>query len=122
MRQSSRREFLALAAAGLAAAKPPRLIIDTHLEVWSFDPKFPFHHPERPDLKRVPVEAPVENEVAEMDEFGLKYAVLINPRYYGWDNSYIDYALHKYPDKFVAHGLLDPLGPDPGGRLRYWIK
>ncbi len=122
MRQSSRREFLALAAAGLAAAKPPRLIIDTHLEVWSFDPKFPFHHPERPDLKRVPVEAPVENEVAEMDEFGLKYAVLINPRYYGWDNSYIDYALHKYPDKFVAHGLLDPLGPYPGGRLRYWIK
>jgi hypothetical protein len=31
---ASRREFLALAAALLAAAKPARLIIDTHLEVW----------------------------------------------------------------------------------------
>lgn len=124
MRPSSRREFL-IAAAGclsaVAAAKRPELIIDTHLEVWTFDPKFPFHHPERPDLKRVPVEAPIENEVAEMEQFGLKYAVLINPRYYGWDNSYIDYSLHKYPNRFVAHGLLDPLQPDPAARLRYWI-
>jgi len=122
-RMTTRRSFLATAAAAgtvCAAAKP--LIIDTHLEVWTFDPKFPFHHPERPDLKRVPVEAPIENEVSEMDEFGLKYAVLINPRFYGWDNSYIDYSLHKYPNRFVAHGLLDPLGPDPAGRLRYWIK
>jgi predicted TIM-barrel fold metal-dependent hydrolase len=119
----NRRGFLVAAAAAAtarAAAKP--LIIDTHLEVWTFDPKFPFHHPERPDLKRVPVEAPIENEVSEMDEFGLKYAVLINPRFYGWDNSYIDYSLHKYPRRFVAHGLLDPLGPDPAARLRYWIK
>src|SRR5690348_7233583 len=119
----TRRAFLATtAAATLATAKASRLIIDTHLEVWTFDPKFPFHHPERPDLKRVAVEAPIENEVAEMDEFGLKYAVLINPRYYGWDNSYIDYSLHKYPKRFVAHGLLDPLQPDPAGRLRYWIE
>src|SRR6202795_3327897 len=122
---STRRQFLtkaAVAATGAAAAQPPSPIIDTHLEVWTFDPKFPFHHPERPDLKRVPVEAHIENEVAEMDEFHLKYAVLINPRYFGWDNSYIDYSLHKYPRRFVAHGLLDPLQPDLAGRLRYWIE
>ena len=119
----SRRELLFLAAAGsVRSAEPHRLIIDTHLEVWTFDPKFPFHHPEHPELKRVPVQAPIENEVSEMQEFGLKYAVLINPRYYGWDNSYISYSLHKYPKLFVAHGLLDPEGPDPAGRLRYWIK
>jgi len=68
------------------------------------------------------VQAPVENEVAEMRKFGLKYAVLINPRYYGWDNSYVSYALHKYPKLFVAHGLLNPLGDDPSGRLRYWME
>ncbi len=119
---SSRRTFLAqVAAASVASAKPP-LIIDTHLEVWTFDPRFPFHHPERPELKRVPVEAPIENEVAEMREFGLKYAVLINPRFYGWDNSYINYSLHKYPHLFVAHGLLNPEGPDLAGRLRYWMR
>lgn len=118
----TRRALLGMAAVGLAMAKPARLIIDTHLEVWTFNPKYPFHHPERPDLKRVEVEAPIENEVSEMQEFGLKYAVLINPRYYGWDNSYISDSLHRYPNLFVAHGLLNPFDPDPPARLRYWMK
>jgi predicted TIM-barrel fold metal-dependent hydrolase len=117
----TRRQFLAQAV-GAAAGTNGAPIIDTHLEVWTFDPRFPFRHPERPDLKRVPVEAPIENEVAEMRDFGLRYAVLINPRYYGWDNSYISDSLHRYPELFVAHGLLNPDDPDPAGRLRYWIR
>ncbi len=120
--RSTRRHFLAVAAAASTARAAAAPVIDTHLEVWTFDPKFPFAHPERPDLKRVPVEAPIENEVEEMREFGLKYAVLINPRFYGWDNSYISYSLHKYPKLFVAHGLLNPSEPDPAGRLRYWVR
>lgn len=123
MRPTTRRQFVMQAAALSAtrAATAP-LIIDTHLEVWTDDPKFPFAHPERPDLKHVPVQGPIENEVEEMREFGLKYAVLINPRFFGWDNSYISYSLHKYPKLFVAHGLLNPADPDPPGRLRYWIR
>jgi predicted TIM-barrel fold metal-dependent hydrolase len=117
-----RRQFLAQGAMAMAAAKTGRLIIDTHLEVWTFDPKFPFHHPERPELKRVEVEAPIENEVAEMADFGLKYAVLVNPRFFGWDNSYIADCLRRYPKLFVGHGLLDPQEPDLAGRLRYWIR
>jgi predicted TIM-barrel fold metal-dependent hydrolase len=108
---STRRQFLAAAVAGVAASAPGSPIIDTHLEVWTFDPKFPFHHPERPELKRVDLEAPIENEVAEMRDFGLRYAVLINPRFFGWDNSYISYSLQRYPGLFVAHGLLDPARP-----------
>lgn len=119
---ASRREFLASAAALFAPAKPSRLIIDTHLEVWTSDPRFPFHHPEHPEIKKEPVQAPIENEVEDMKEFGLKYAVLINPRLFGWDNSYISYSLDEYPQLFVAHGLLDPLGPDPAERLRYWVQ
>lgn len=124
MNRFTRRSLLVQvgAAATAAAAKPARLIVDTHLEVWTFNPKFPFHHPERPDLKRVAVEAPVENEVDEMREFGLRYAVLINPRFYGWDNSYISYCLHRYPKLFVAHGLLDPEDPKIVDRLRFWMK
>src|SRR5437667_12635594 len=118
---STRRQFLAQSAAALSAAAEASPVIDTHLEVWTFDPKFPFHHPERPELKRVDVEAPIENEVEQMREFGLRYAVLINPRFYGWDNSYINYSLHKYPKLFVAHGLLNPAEPDLPGRLRYWV-
>lgn len=52
----TRRAILSQLAAGLASAKD-RLIIDTHLEVWTLDPKFPFAHPERPNLK-VPMAAP----------------------------------------------------------------
>jgi predicted TIM-barrel fold metal-dependent hydrolase len=117
---TTRRLFLAQAAAGLATAGD-RLIIDTHLEVWTIDPKFPFAHPERPNLK-VPIAAPIENQVEQMKDFGLKYAVLVNPRYFGWDNSYISYGLHKYPNLFVAHGLINPLEPDVAGKLRYWVK
>jgi predicted TIM-barrel fold metal-dependent hydrolase len=119
---TSRRTFLAQIASAAAGAPKRPLIIDTHLEVWTFNPKFPFNYPERPELRRVPVEAPIENEVAEMREFNLSYAVLINPRYFGWDNSYISYSLHKYPRLFVAHGLLNPLAPDLPGRLRYWMR
>ena len=114
-----RRSFLAQVGAALSA-KRRRLIIDTHLEVWTLDPRFPFHHPERPNLK-VDMAAPIENEVDEMRDFGLKYAVLINPRYYGWDNSYISDSLHRYPKLFVAHGLIDPLDPNVADRLRYWV-
>ena len=114
----TRRGFLAQAA---AAVKPGRLVIDTHLEVWTTDPRFPFHHPERPSVKPE-ISAPIENQVEQMHDFGLRYTVLVNPRYYGWDNSYIDYSLHKYPKLFVAHGLIDPEDPKVAERLTYWVK
>ncbi len=120
----TRRELLAGAAVASAANAAPkkRLIIDTHLEVWTLDPKFPFNHPERGANLGVKIPATIENQVEQMKDFGLKYAVLINPRYFGWDNSYISYSLHKYPKLFVAHGLINPLDPNVHERLRYWVK
>lgn len=118
--EQTRRAFLLKTAAGAVLAGKERLIIDTHLEVWTQDPKFPFAHPERPNF-RPKDEAPIENQVAQMRDFGIKYAVLINPRYYGWDNSYISYCLRKYPNLFVAHGLINPEDPNVAERLRYWV-
>lgn len=115
-----RRSLLQQLGAALLQ-KPPRLIIDTHLEVWTLDPRFPFHHPERSNLK-VDIAAPIENQVEQMREFGLKYAVLVNPRYFGWDNSYISHCLHLHPELFVAHGLINPEDPKVSDRLRYWMK
>src|SRR3989442_14002174 len=103
MSSTTRRTLIAQLAAGLATAES-RLLIDTHLEVWTIDPKFPFAHPERPNLT-VPMAAPIENQVELMKDFGLKYEGLINRRYFGWNNSYISPSLHKYPKLFVAHGL-----------------
>lgn len=116
----TRRTVLAsLAGAALPAAEP-RLLIDTHLEIWTQDPRFPFQHPERPDF-RAKDSAPVENQVAQMGDFNIRYAVLINPRYFGWDNSYIAHALHLHPGLFVAHGLLEPEDPQAPDKLRYWV-
>src|SRR6187401_332208 len=119
--QLNRRELLAgtLAAVSAAAAArtaegadaPQRLLIDTHLEVWTLDPKFPFNHPESGRNLKVEMAAPIENQVEQMRDFGLKYAVLINPRYFGWDNSYIAHSLKSYPKLFVAHGLINPEDP-----------
>lgn len=119
----SRRTFLSqLAGAGLASAQSKnRLVIDTHLEIWTQDPRFPFSHPERPDF-RAKDSAPVANQISQMKDFNIRWAVLINPRYYGWNNNYISYALHLHPDKFVAHGLLDPLDPKAPEKLRFWVK
>lgn len=115
---------MAAAAAGRAAAAPEekRLIIDTHLEVWTFNPKFPFNHPEKGQDLDVKIEAPIENQVEQMRDFGIHYAVLINPRYFGWDNSYIADCQRRFPKLFVAHGLLHPEDPQIVDRLRYWVE
>ncbi len=115
-----RRSFLVQAAAGLVT-KQPRLLVDTHIEVWTIDRKFPFGHPENPSA-RPNMPAPIENQIAQMDEFGIKYGVLITPRYFGWDNSYTEHSLRQAPNRFVAHGLLDPHNPKAPERLRSWIK
>ena len=96
-------------AGGKLAAKPrkDRLVIDTHLEVWTIDPRFPFRHPEHPEAKPT-MSATIDDQVADMREFNIKYTVLVNPRYFGWDNSYISYSLHRYPKLSVAHGLINP--------------
>lgn len=110
----------ALLAAAMAPAQ--RLLIDTHLEVWTFNPKFPFNHPERGRDLKVAIEAPIENQVEQMRDFNMKYAVLVNPRYFGWDNSYIADCRRRFPKLFVAHGLLNPEEPKIAERLRYWVK
>ena len=98
-----------------------RLIIDTHVETWNFDARFPFKHPENPNLK-VEMEAPIENQIEQMEDFGLRYGVLINPRYYGWDNSYMANCLKTYPNHFVAHGLLNPEDPKIVETLKFWVN
>ncbi len=120
----TRRTFLAQAGAGLLAqakSKKKRLVIDTHLEVWTIDPRFPFRHPEHPEAKPS-IAATIEDQVGDMREFDIHYAVLVNPRYFGWDNSYISYSLHRYPNLFVAHGLINPEEPQVADKLRYWVK
>lgn len=62
----TRRSFLSQSAATLLAKpKKDRLVIDTHLEVWTLDPRFPFRHPEHPDAKPT-MDATIDDQVADM--------------------------------------------------------
>ena len=123
-----RRQVLQMMAAGASLAgfaplpKRKRLVIDTHLEVWTFNAKYPFRHPEPERFQPPSLEAPIENQVAVMDEFDIRYGVLINPRYYGWDNSYIADCRSRFLDRFVAHGLINPLDPQNPAQLEYWMQ
>jgi predicted TIM-barrel fold metal-dependent hydrolase len=133
----SRRKFLKVAGgtgfllgvspAGLPAATAEREgkapVIDTHMHVWGNDSrKYPFPHPYIKDFSRPPHEATVEMLLDDMDRHGCTHAVLVQVIYHGWDNRYIADCVKQHPDRFKAHGLIDPTDPKVAERLEYWIK
>lgn len=136
----TRRSFLrwAGAAAGMATHSTPRSsratggdgsdrgvapIVDAHMHVWSRDlVRFPFSHPYNPDFKPPPVAGTAEMLLQEMDQYGVDYAVLVQPIYLGWDNRYLAECIKTWPQRFRAHGLIDPQGPDRADKLEYWMR
>lgn len=97
-------------------------VIDTHMHVWSLDwEQFPFSPPEA-TAKR-PEESNTAEEVVEvMGRHAVDFMVLVQVRYYGWDNRYVADCLRRYPGKFAAQGLIDPRDPNAADRLTYWMK
>jgi predicted TIM-barrel fold metal-dependent hydrolase len=95
------------------------MLIDTHVHVWALDEK---HQPAR-DARISPpaAAAPVEWLVEDMEEFGIDHCVLVQSSAFGWDNTYIVECLERYPGRFKAIGLVDPLSPDKAPDLRYWM-
>jgi predicted TIM-barrel fold metal-dependent hydrolase len=64
-------------------------VIDTHMHVWTTDwERYPFAPPE-PSMQR-PEESNTDEEVVTgMDQHGVDFTVLVQVRYYGWDNRYL---------------------------------
>jgi predicted TIM-barrel fold metal-dependent hydrolase len=135
MIRPDRRRFLK--SAGLAAAAlgtwPAALtakqadrrgpVIDTHMHVWANDPRrYPFSHPYDPDFQQPPHEATVEMLLEDMDRHGCTHAVLVQVIYHGWDNAYVADCVRRYPDRFKAHGLIDPTDPQVADKLEQWIQ
>ena len=130
-RQFTRATSGAAAAAALqvapseAAPKSGPPIIDTHMHVWASAqdaPRFPFTHPYQPDFKLPPHEGTVEMLIEDMDRHGCTHSVLVQVIYHGWDNAYVAKCVQRYPDRFKAHGLIDPTDPKNADKLEYWIK
>jgi len=70
-----------------------------------------------------PEESNMAEEVVEvMDQHGVDFTVLVQVRYYGWDNRYLADCVRRYPGKFAAQGLIDPRHPAAADRLSYWMR
>ena len=109
------------AAADAAEKMPP--IIDTHMHVWAkAGDKYPFPHPYIGDFRAPPHEATLEMLIEDMDAHGCTHAVLVQVIYHGWDNAYVADCVRRHPDRFRAHGLIDPTDPQVADKLEFWMK
>ena len=89
------------------------MIIDSHLHVWSDDQdRYPFEGG-RKDAAPGSTELLLET----MHEYGVDKAVIVQPIYYLYDNSYVADSLKKYPGKFAAMGIMDRHAPDAPEQL-----
>jgi len=116
-RAITRRGF-AGAGLGAAIASSARCyLIDSHVHVWKKDPRYPWYRDTADPPEK---DATPEMLLALMKENGVERTVIIQVRYYWWDNSYVADVLKQYPRIF--HGVcrvnpLDPAAPDHLSRL-----
>ena len=67
-----------------------------------------------------PEEPNTAEEILEMTERqGVDFTVLVQVRYYGWDNRYLADCLRRFPGRFAAQAPIDPRDPAAGERLAY---
>ncbi|HUE75696.1 MAG TPA: amidohydrolase family protein [Chloroflexota bacterium] len=96
------------------------MIVDTHVHVWELDES---HRPAADARVSGPSEAaPVEWLLEDMAAFDVDHCVLVQSSAFGWDNTYMVECLERYPGRFRAIGLVDPLHPDNAQHLRDWMK
>lgn len=95
------------------------MLIDTHVHVWALDER----HQPAPDAKLHPPRqaVPVEWLLEDMAAFGIDHCVLVQSSAFGWDNTYMVECLERFPGRFKAIGLVDPLSPDNATALRTWM-
>jgi predicted TIM-barrel fold metal-dependent hydrolase len=110
--------LLATAAActTLAAGRPKGPIVDTHVHLFSNDPKrFPF----APDAPYKATPLPVEEYVRFATSVGIDHAVIVTPEPYQDDYRYLEYCFSKAPSLNFFKGvcLLDPAAHDTPDRL-----
>ena len=94
------------------------MIIDSHLHVWSGDyERFPFA-----DGRKEAAPGSTELLIQTMDAAGVDKAVIVQPIYYLYDNSYVADSLKKYPGKFAAMGIMDRHAPDAPEQLERLVR
>ena len=103
----------------MAAAEHVR--IDCHLHVWADrDPRFPYCdvqennlHGDGPELEQMPL-GPVEVLLAAQRECNVVGAMIVQPKFHGFDHAYVAGVLKSHGPRFQATLLLNglTLGPE----------
>ncbi len=106
------------AAATTVAAAPKYRIVDSHVHVWKNDPKFPWAQGVEPPKEDRTPEKLIENMKAN----GVEQTVIIQVRYYMFDNSYARDTIDRYSRYFVGVCRVDPRNPDAPDHLSKLVK
>lgn len=106
------------AAATSAIAAPKYRIVESHVHVWKNDPRYPWAKGvEPPKEDRTP-----EMLIANMKANGVEQTVIIQVRYYMFDNSYVRDTIDKYSRYFVGVCRVDPRDPGAPDHLSKLVK
>src|SRR6266566_3700107 len=114
----SRREWL-LGAAGVAAARPKGVLVDSHVHL--FDPqRVPYH----PAATYRPPAAPLEAYLKVVKEAGIDHTIVVHPEPYQDDHRYLEYCFEHEPSRGFVKGtcLFDPIAPDTPARMQALVK
>ncbi len=97
------------------------MIVDTHVHVWEMPPIAPIG-PTAPRWNSLPT-APgtAEMLLEDMDASKVDWSVLVQTSWSTWDNGYVADAAKRFPDRFVAQGMIDPLDPENAKLAAYWM-
>jgi len=97
-------------------------VVDTHMHVWANDAnKYPFVHPYSSKFKEPRYEGTVKMLLEDMDANDVSHSILVQVIFHGWDNRYVADCVRQAPDRFKAHGLIDPTDPKVADKLTYWM-
>ncbi len=122
----TRRAFLGAAAsapwvAAAVTARPPGLIVDTHVHLFSGDPqKFPY----AANAPYQPKSAPLEQYLKFVAEAGIDHVVIVHPEPYQDDHRYLEYCFVNEQPKGLFKGtcLFDPISPETPSRMEALVK
>lgn len=95
-------------------------VVDTHCHIISPDearfPRAPIGGRQSDWASSRPVTA--EGMAERMDETSIRQSILVQATTaYGYDNSYVLDSSHRWPERFIAVGTVDPLQPGAAARL-----
>jgi predicted TIM-barrel fold metal-dependent hydrolase len=119
------RRQLMMGAPGLAwaqrPARPPGLLVDTHIHLFSGDQvRFPLH----PNSPYEPAAQPLEKYLEFTRQARIDHSVIVHPEPYQDDHRYLEYCLEREPSQGFFKGtcLFDPIASETPRRMEALVK